>query len=1034
MFTSMSNLQNTLLTLTCAAVVGSLIPASGSVRTVCRPAAGTRTVSIDGAPVRQLPGKGRNTYAKEAPRRLGEQNPLVPPFCETFDNFRPGMEHDDFDRYFQVIDANKDGRSFGLYNYAQAEPYGRCAYLLYPYDVPQADDWLVPRAIKLEAGKYYCVSLDAALYVDGEPHTFEVKYGLFNDADGLDTTVIPSTSVSTTRFTHVEGWICPEFDTKYYLGIHATSNTQNGYLFIDNISVDAPREGSAPAGVTSVTLTNASDGSPEVDIAFTAPEKTLDGSGLTSISGITVKRGNTVVKTFDNVEPGHQYSVRDHAPAEGDYVYTITASNEAGAGATVRRDHYVGMVAPQPPVVTAFKDNGDGRMYLEWSAPSVDLNGTVIDPGIISYNVYDAVDGNPTLELKDMKSTSAFMDIPSTSGQRMIMKLVTATVNGRESDFAMSDMLVVGKPYELPFKCSFTTEDYNRYVFEVSGDEGVVWQMADDYSDPKAQDGDNGYIAMVGNASGQKSELTTGLINFKNSTAPAISFYTYVYSGDENVITVSVTDMNTGEKIEAGRVDLATVNRVGWNRIAFSLEKFSGKTVRISIGGHIITHGYVPVDNLIIDQLNNIDISVGDILYPRHAESGEKFEISAEIRNSGIDDVESCAVSLVRDGKEVASQTVSGLKRGECRVVKFNDMFSATSPMVSEYVVTADLADDGNPDDNTSPKFIISFIAPLHPAPTGLTVSEDGGGNMTLQWQSPDFSKIAPDEVSDDFESYDAFSTNFGGWSMIDVDKGYVGGFQNMEMPVDNTQQAWWVMPSSAPFSFITPHSGSQCLAQMYVINERGDNTVPCDDWLISPALYGGPQTIRFHVRSLSTEYGYDTFEVYYSDSGKTVECFKPLLPSTEASGQWEEYVVSLPDGARYFAVRCTSNNIYMLLLDDFTYIPEGSPRALEFLGYNVYRNGERINKNLVVQPTYSARIQDKTDRFFVTAVYDLGESVASNEVSLVAGAVNGIQPDYSVTPVEYFDMRGIKLSEDDLMPGIYIRRQGRNVSKIVIR
>lgn len=47
---------------------------------------------------------------------------------------------------------------------------------------------------------------------------------------------------------------------------------------------------------------------------------------------------------------------------------------------------------------------------------------------------------------------------------------------------------------------------------------------------------------------------------------------------------------------------------------------------------------------------------------------------------------------------------------------------------------------------------------------------------------------------------------------------------------------------------------------------------------------------------------------------------------------------------------------------------------------------------------------------------------------------INSINIDNSRYEVEYFDLRGIRVNSDSLIPGIYIRRQGSDVSKIIVR
>lgn len=967
-------------------------------------------------------------------QKLGERNPLIPPFCETFDNFRPGMEHEDFNRYFEVIDANNDQRTWGLYNYYEPGVATRCAYLLYPDPYPLADDWLITRAIKLKAGKYYCVNMDASLFAEGTPHSFEVKYGLFNDAEGLNTQVIDPVSVSTQKQQHVEGWISPEFDAIYYLGIHATSTTNEGYLFIDNIAIDAPKEGTAPAGIENLQLQNSSDGSTSVNISFTAPTKSINGSILNSITSLVIKRNNEIIKTFNDIKPGQSCSLYNTTPTEGEYIYTFTASNDSGEGMIVRKEHYVGLAAPVNPEITSFKDQQNGYALLEWNTPKEDINKNAIDPEIITYNIYDITEGKPQLIHQDIKGNSYAIKLPeSNNNQSLISVSITATVNNKESKHSVSNSLIIGEPYNLPFSHSFTYDDYNKHIFEVIGDELIKWQMLDDASEPKSQDKDNGYISMIGYNPGESSELITGKINFKEADNPAISFYTYVYFEDENELKVSVIDMETLEKREVATAKLTDYTHVGWNRIMYSLKDFAGKTVRICIKGKIVTHGFIPIDNMKIYQLPDVDLSINNLEYPQYIGANEPFNIKATIKNIGSKNVNSFKATLICNEKEIDTMTFNGINCNETQEISFKQVFTATSKPTSTYILKIDAENEGNPSDNLSQPFTISFLAPNYPTPQNLSV-EQQGNEILLQWKEPDMSKVAPEEIFDNFESYAPFSTSFGDWSLLDEDKGYVGGFKDVEIPgIDKTQQAFWIMPTDNQFAFLSSKSGKNVVAQMYSLNETFDNYVKCDDWLISPELYGGPQNISFWAVSSNIDYGYDTFEVYYSTTGTSKECFEKILDQTEASNIWNQYYISLPDGAKYFAIRCTSENIFMFMMDDFTFIPTGTPRQIQFEGYNIYRNNEKINQEPIKQTSFKTSMLSEYDTYFVTAVYDLGESIASNIVAINGSGIESSTIEETDGPVEIYNMQGIKCSPDNLTPGIYIFRRGNVISKRII-
>lgn len=975
--------------------------------------------------------------------RIGENNPLLPPFCETFDNFRQGMEHDDFPRYFQVIDSNKDNRYWGLYNYAGPErPYGRCAYMLYPLDksVGHADDWLLTRAIQLEGGKYYRVSVDASLYLDDSgdtPQVFEVRCGMYNDPDGMSTVVVPATGVTSSKFSNSAGWFVPPFDGKYYVGVHGISPVYDNYynyLFIDNISVDAARVSTVPSDVSGIEMTNDPDGTTRVDMRFNAPAVDLAGVPLKGSMTLRVFRDGTEISCMEGVEPGKECTLSDTPGAEGHYRYSFRASNSSGDGADVVVDRYAGIAAPVAPVVTLSEETSGHGLHCRWTVPDVDVNGHPINKDKVRFNVYDISSGYPSLAASGLKDPEFTLDVPGASSHQVFaIMLVKAVFDGKESADAVSDMIAVGPPDKLPYHNSFTAEDYDEYLLAVEVKDDATWRFLDDFSEPKAQDGDGGYISMICNVPGGSCELQTGKIDFAGATAPALSFYTYVYEMDENLINVKVIDVETGQKETVETFDLAMFGRAGWNKIVCPLEDYAGKTVSLVLEGVIQTHGYIPVDNMTVAQLPDVDLAVGDIDYPRGAETGKPIEILAEIRNNGLAEVSAYTVSLKRDGKTV--DTVEGFAVGslESTDALLTDALPVTAQTRCTYVIEIEAAGDANTDDNVSAPFHITSVVPTYAAVNDLKCT-GSGADVRLDWSAPDPSKGGPEAVLEDFEAYEAFETQPGTWITHDVDGGYVGGFNGLDMPVDRTRQSWWVMTDDVPFSFISPYSGHNLLVQMYGFTEDGRSDVPADDWLVSPELFGGRQTVSFWATSISGDYGLETMEVYWSEGGTDPEDFSLVQEECEVPVEWTRYFVGLPEGARRFAIRATTPAGYMLWLDDIEYVPAGKAVPATLLGYNVYRNGELQNNEPVTATTFATSQTGENDAYFVTAVYDKGESAASNVVGFGNASIGFTAVDQAEEAARYYTLQGLRVDPSRLTPGIYVRVRGTKADKVVVR
>ncbi len=134
-------------------------------------------------------------------------------------------------------------------------------------------------------------------------------------------------------------------------------------------------------------------------------------------------------------------------------------------------------------------------------------------------------------------------------------------------------------------------------------------------------------------------------------------------------------------------------------------------------------------------------------------------------------------------------------------------------------------------------------------------------------------------------------------------------------------------------------NSGSQYMASVDAIEK------PTDDWMISPELSGQAQTISFYARSYSDTYGLEKFEILASNTGTAVGDFTAVARHENVPVEWTAYEAALPEGTKYFAIRCVSVNVFSFFVDDVSFIPAVNPASkFGILGYNVDRDGVRMN------------------------------------------------------------------------------------------
>lgn len=161
-------------------------------------------------------------YAEEPAPSVIETLPYVNSFDDAADQ-----------KHFKIIDANEDGRTWNWYSGMARYTYS---------STNQGDDWLVSPAIKLVAGKKYAFSIAAHAQTASYPERLEVKAAKENTAEALaaGTEVLPSTDVTTPGFVTYEN---NEFTVAesgyYYIGVHAISDADNYYLYVDDFVLDA---------------------------------------------------------------------------------------------------------------------------------------------------------------------------------------------------------------------------------------------------------------------------------------------------------------------------------------------------------------------------------------------------------------------------------------------------------------------------------------------------------------------------------------------------------------------------------------------------------------------------------------------------------------------------------------------------------------------------------------------------------------------------------------------------------------------------
>lgn len=244
---------------------------------------------------------------------LLEAAPITAPYVADFTTEAPFGD-------FSVIDNNEDGKTW---------TWSSSNYANYTYNSSlAADDYLI-LPIQLEAGKNYDVTVNAAN--SSYPEKFEVKVGKEGTVEGLSTVAIAETEVTSTDFTDFSGSFTTDEAGTYYVAIHATSDADQFRLKVKTLTIEVGAANTAPAAVSNFTATAVED-ELAVNVAFTAPTKTIAGGDLAAITKIEVLRDNQIVKTFEAPALGAALNYKDEGLTAGTHKYQVIPYNEDGIG------------------------------------------------------------------------------------------------------------------------------------------------------------------------------------------------------------------------------------------------------------------------------------------------------------------------------------------------------------------------------------------------------------------------------------------------------------------------------------------------------------------------------------------------------------------------------------------------------------------------------------------------------------------------------------------------------------------------------
>lgn len=903
---------------------------------------------------------------------------------------------------FTIVDANGDGHKWQW----------RSGAMIYEFnDTLDADDWLITPQFNVDTRHVYRLAFKAVADEQGIER-LGVSLGTQPEPGAMTTQLMAPATIDATSPRNRTLTFRPAESGPLCVGFHALSSCLLGYqLTLDNIAIYQLTSVDAPDTVTHLRAVADPQGGRQATVSFKLPTTTIAGDALTGkLQAAIVCWGDTLTR-FNNCDPGQELSYVHNSDATGMHVYTVVVAGNGGKGLDASVSTYIGEDSPAAVTSLKLTQLSAGKLQLSWTSPERGTHGGWVAPGSVSYVVTD-LQGKP-----DTVAASPYEYTFTPSQRQQLQAFTVQAFNAKgKSAVAVSDTLFVGDAYGMPFVESFarTRIASSPWILQENAHAGWIVNDHGVYAEPVDRDG--GLLSFSHAMEGSQATVIMPKVAVTGKH-PRLKFWFWNDKRLNNELSVVVKDAKGNEHfLDRLAEHNAQAEKGRWTVHSYALDDFAAASpvqVKFNATGHL---GESPVMVLYLDKVSITDVPERDLALDSFAVArtalrvGETDTFTVAVTNLGLYATSDYTLRLYRNGKEVARCTGPQLQPDESVKLTITDRPNSDADESSLYWLRIDSEGDAVAANDSTGRVAVTVLPGL-PYVAQVKATPTAAGAVDISWQQPLINNQPAGWVTEGFESYPAFSiTNMGEWTLIDQDGRPTMGVRDasgdfLDYPNAGKPMAFQVFnPAATGLTASTwaPHGGSQ-VAAAFTCGSYAKN----DDWLISPRV-DGSQTITFWAKSPgNTDFGTtEQVEVYYSTTTTEVSAFKKTGSTLAVPGSWKQFSAQLPEGTRYFALRCVSADQYILFIDDVYY--RQAERKLTLQGYNVYRNGTLLTPAPVTATQYTDPALDEGHYVYqVTAVYDAGESTPSPEavVDVASGVVDVAAS--GARPVAYYNLAG---------------------------
>lgn len=237
----------------------------------------------------------------------------------------------------------------------------------------------------------------------------------------------------------------------------------------------------APAMVENFNVVPAEQGVKKASLSWKNPSQTFGGKTLKNITKITILRDGAEIASLATDKVGEAMSYTDESvPRDGEFKYTVYATNSIGAGEMAHRKAYIGFDAPSHPNnIKVEVLEGCKGAKISWTKPLKGVHGGYFKEDTLTYKVVRFPD--KTIVADNITETHV-SDASITELKRYYYQVFAKNEEGESGQYSWD--YVIGPTVTLPLSETFEEKEgyFNKWTAIDGNQDNYTWVYSSPFS------------------------------------------------------------------------------------------------------------------------------------------------------------------------------------------------------------------------------------------------------------------------------------------------------------------------------------------------------------------------------------------------------------------------------------------------------------------------------------------------------------------------------------------------------------------------